>query len=75
MPTKLNFWRAFLRNTFQYLVGVQHVQSWQEMSKVIADKGEIQQETLRLSQELGMSYSGPGNRIKVELTENKADVL
>ena len=57
-----------------YLVGVQHVHSWQEMSKIVADKGELEQEALRLSQELDIHYSGPPNRMKVELTQNKADV-
>ena len=58
-----------------YLIGVQHIQSWQAMSKIGADKGELQQETLRLSQELGISYTGPENRMKVELTKNESDVL
>lgn len=58
-----------------YLIGLQHVQSWQEMSKVVADKGELQQETLRLAAELGVSYTGPENRMKIELTRNEADVL
>ena len=58
-----------------YLVGIQHVQSWQEMSRVVADKGELQQETSRLSQELKICYAGPENRTNAELTKNKADSL
>lgn len=57
-----------------YRIGVQHVHAWQEMGKIVADKGELEQESQRLSKEMGLYYSSPSDRMKVELSQNKASV-
>ena len=57
-----------------YMIGVQHVKSWQDMGKIVTNRGELQVETDRIAQELKIFYDSPASKTNVEMVQKQADV-
>ena len=57
-----------------YMIGVQHVKSWQDMGKIVSSRGELEVEVDRIAQELEIYYESPTGKMNVELVNKKTDV-
>lgn len=57
-----------------YMIGVQHVKSWQDLGKIVANRGELEVEADRIAQELEIFYKSPTGKMNVELDQKQTDV-
>lgn len=57
-----------------YMIGVQHVKSWQDLGKIVANRGELEVEADRITQELKIQYQSPEGKMDLELVDKKVDV-
>ena len=57
-----------------YMIGVQHVKSWQDMGKIVSSRGELEVEVDRIAQELEIYYESPTGKMNVELVNKNTDV-
>ena len=57
-----------------YMIGVQHVKSWQDMGKIVTSKGELEVEVDRIAEDLDILYKSPEGKMNVELVNKTTDV-
>ncbi|CAB9508678.1 expressed unknown protein [Seminavis robusta] len=57
-----------------FLIGVQHVKSWQELGKIVANKGELTREADRIANKMEIHYKSPEGKMNVEVVHKAVDV-
>jgi len=57
----------------EYQLKIQHQKSWQEITTVLSNRGELFQFCLTLMLKLDIAYDSPKSRISVELSSSKRD--
>lgn len=57
-----------------YNVSVQHVKAWQELSKIVVNRGELEREANRIAHELEIHYESEEGKHNIELVQKTANV-
>ena len=57
-----------------YMIGVQNVEAWQELGKIVAHRGELQREALQIAKELKIDYQTPPDQKNIELVNKTVNV-